>query len=51
MLNAFAAKRMTDNTLFSRFELMGELSIGLAKRQLKPNIAKCFDEIICRANY
>ena len=26
--------------------IMGELAIGLAKRQLKPDIAKCFDEIM-----
>lgn len=31
--------------------VMGELAIGLAKRQLKPNIVKSFDEIIWGSDY
>ena len=30
---------------------MGELAIELAEKQLKPDIAKCFDEIIWGADY
>lgn len=39
MLNAFAAKRMTDNTLFSRFELMRERFNELCEAYIK-NAAK-----------
>ena len=39
MLNAFAAKRMTDNTFFTRFELMRERFIGLCEAYIK-NAAK-----------
>lgn len=33
-------------TQMYKMRVMGELAIGLAKRQLKPDIAKCFDEIM-----
>lgn len=39
MLNAFTAKRMTDNTFFTRFELMRERFIGLCEDYIK-NAAK-----------
>lgn len=53
LINSKKGKKSRCEFTFSNDDerIMGELAIELAERQLEPDIAKCFDEIIWKADY